>query len=196
MSNNNSNDSPPSGSTPNHTGSRNQRNNNSNNNQRNTTTNNNQINGVVHTNPHNYEGANTDVGAVIGLRHEKFKKKAPSFESFLETLSTYVVSTLKDGSDMKPLFDKMTSPFIKLNNKHKPSKPTEEADAVDMDIYKEEVKQFVTRSANLRRNREKTFGLIWGLCNNALKADIKGLEDCTIKFEDLDTLWLITALKK
>lgn len=106
------------------------------------------------------------------------------------------MSTLKDGSDMKPIFDKIVSPFDKLNNKHKPSKPSEEADAVDVDIYKEELKQFVTRSANLQRNLEKTFGLIWGQCSNALQADIKGIQDYTDKFEDLDSLWLITELKK
>ena len=62
-------------------------------------------NSLVHTNPNNFEGATSDIGAVLGLRHEKFKHKAASYESFLEKVSTYAISNIKDYGDLKPLFN-------------------------------------------------------------------------------------------
>ena len=41
-------------------------------------------------------------------------------------------------------------------------KSDENHDEVDMIIKKEEMKQFVQRKMNLRRNLEKSYGLIWG----------------------------------
>ena len=44
---------------------------------------------------------------MLGLKYEKFKKKAASFEIFLEIVSIYVISNLKDGGDTKFIFRKM-----------------------------------------------------------------------------------------
>ena len=81
---------------------------------------------VVHTNPNNFEGASPDICAVLGLRHEKFKYKAASYESFLEKVSTYAISTFKDGGDLKPLFRKMVNPLTSFKLKKKPLAPVSE----------------------------------------------------------------------
>ena len=99
-------------------------------------------NSLVHTNPNNFEGASPDICAVLGLRHEKFKYKAASYESFLEKISTYAISTFKDGGDLKPLFRKMIDPLVSFKLKKKPLAPVSEdekkpVDPVDIDIYKE-----------------------------------------------------------
>ena len=100
---------------------------------------------ITHTNPNTFEGANSDIGAVLGLRHEKFKHKDPSYENFLEKISTYVISTSKDGGDLKPLFRRMVDPTENLRKKNKQSTPDTDADTVYWDIYREEVKEYVGR---------------------------------------------------
>ena len=129
---------------------------------------------ITHTNPSAFEGANSEIGAVLGLRHEKFKHKAPSYENFLEKISTYAISNFKDGGDLKPLFRRMVDPTENLRKKKKPSTPDTDTDTVDWDIYRKEVKEYVGRESSLRRNMEKTFGLIWGQCSSSLQSRIKG----------------------
>ena len=158
-------------------------------------------NHIVHTNIHSFEGATSDIGTVLGLRHEKFKHKAPSFESFLEKVSTFAISNFKDGGDLKPLFRKMTDPADVFKSKKKPKKPvpdddTKTVDLVYIDIYKEQIKLYVTRESNLRRNMEKTFGIIWGQCSNSLQSNVKGQDEFDEAYDTLDTLWLVKALKK
>ena len=60
-----------------------------------------------------------------------------------------------------------------LLKKHEPSPPVkrednEPIDDADVEIYKEEINQFVQRKMNLQRNMEKTYGLVWGQCSTAL----------------------------
>ena len=157
-------------------------------------------NNVTHTNPSSFDGATSEIGAVLGLRHEKFKMKATSFENFLDKVSTYVISNLKDGGDLKPIFRKMEDPAAKFSTKLKPSKPvkkgTDEVDPVDMDIYKEQVKLYVSRQSNLRRNMEKAFGLIWGQCSSSLQQNLKSLEEFDDAYDDLNILWLVKATKR
>ena len=52
-----------------------------------------------------------------------------------------------------------------LLKKHWPFPPVKREDDkpiddVDVEIYKEEIKQFVQRKMNLQRNMEKTYGLV------------------------------------
>ena len=90
---------------------------------------------------------------------------------------------------------KMQNPTKTFRAKYKPSAPTESSDTVDKDIYKEEVKLFVSREINLRRNIEKIFGLVWGQCSSALQSNIKAISEFEDKYDDLDTIWLVQELK-
>jgi len=112
-------------------------------------------------NQNTLEGAQPDIGAVLGLRHEKLKhKKASSYENFLEKLGTFILSNFKDGGDLKPLFRRMEDPTTSFRSKRTPIPPIDTAEVVYKDIYKEEIKMSVSRESNLRRNMEKTFGLL------------------------------------
>ena len=167
---------------------------NSNNNNNNSRTRRNQSN-TQPTDSNSFEGNVPEIGAVLGLKYEKFKKKSASFEIFLEKVSVYVISNLNDGGDCKLIFRKMQNPTKTFRAKYKPSAPTESSDTVDKDIYKEEVKLFVSREINLRRNIEKIFGLVWGQCSSALQSNIKAISEFEDKYDDLDTIWLVQELK-
>ena len=152
------------------------------------------------SNPSNYEGECTDLGVILALRIERMSKKVP-FHQFIEKVYFYIVTNFKDGGDLYPLFHGLSDPINTLLKKHKPTKPIkkeegEPMDDVDMEIYKEEIKQFVQRKMNLRRNMEKTYGLVWGQCSTALQSFIKGISDFEQRSATFDIIWLLTELKK
>ena len=91
---------------------------------------------MQHTNSTTFEGAIPEIGGVLGLKHEDFKQKSPSFEDFLEKVSTYAISNFKDGGDMNPLFRKMEDPFVSFKLKKILEAPKYDTDIVDKDIYK------------------------------------------------------------
>ena len=153
------------------------------------------------SNPTSYGGENESIGVILALRAERFDKKV-SFQEFIDKVSNYVVSNFKDGGDIQPLFVDLIDPTKEFQTKNKPVKPEEvdeeenPTDEVDQEIYKEEVKQFVQRKMNLRRNLEKSYGLIWGQCSVGLQAYIKGTSAYSAMSQIFNVVWLLHELKK
>ena len=98
---------------------------------------NNPSNAVQLSNPKNYEGNIPEVGAILALKFEKFDKKVP-FQLFVEKVSTYTYSNLKNGGDMLPLFKHLKDPLISYDSKRKPSALASDKkdDELEKDIYK------------------------------------------------------------
>ena len=59
--------------------------------------------------------------------------------------------------------------FLTTNKPVNPDVVGEDVDKVDMEIYRQEVKQFVRLKTTLQRNLEKSYGLIWGQCSAGLQ---------------------------
>ena len=151
-------------------------------------------NNINSANPITYEGECAAVGAVLALKFEKFHKKIP-YEQFVDKINQYVLGNYKDGSDIKCLLKKLEDPMDTLK-KYLPEDIDENASAVEKEIQKEEIKQYVARKTNLRRNIEKVFGLIWGQCSSSLQAYIKGLSEYEEKCDVFDVAWLLRELRK
>ena len=154
---------------------------------------------TISSNSQSYVGECEDIGHILALRSEKFDKKIP-FQVFLEKISTYTISNLKDSGDIQPLFTSLSDPNENFASKFKPTKPEPgedgEVDEVDHEIYCEEVKQFVQRKINMRRNIEKAYGLIWGQCSAGLQTYIKGLSHYETSATEFKALWLLREIKK
>ena len=165
-------------------------NNNNNNNSRSSTT-------VQLSNPKNYEGSIAEIGAILALKFEKLDKKV-QFQVFIDKVSNYVYSNIKNGGDLIPLFKDMVDPETKFKSKRKPIKLDEaqKDDELEKDIYKEHVKVYVAGLTLLTRNQEKVFGVICGQCSAALQSKIKSLAEFEDKSSSLDSLWLLKELKK
>ena len=112
----------------------NNNNNNNNNNARSSTT-------IQLSNPKNYEGSIAEIGAILALKFEKLDKKA-QFQVFVDKVSNYVYSNVKNGGDLIPLFKDMVDPEGNFKLKRKPIKLAEDQkyDELEKDIYKEHVK--------------------------------------------------------
>ena len=137
-------------------------------------------------------------GFILALRSECFDKKIP-FQTFTEKMNTCVVLNLEYGSNLQVLFTDPLDPTTDFQMLHKPKKSKtdqEDTNEVDLEIYKEEIMQFVRWKGMLRQNLEKTFDLIWGQCSSGLQMTVKGLTSYYDKAKTLDTVWLIQELKK
>ena len=82
--------------------------------------------------------------------------KMASLQMFTEKVATNVVKNFQDGKDIQPLYQIKNKAINEIDDN---------LDEVDMEIYKGEVEQFVQRKMNLRRNLEKSYGLIWRQCS-------------------------------
>ena len=146
-------------------------------------------NNINSTNPITYEGECPAVGAILALKLEKFHKKLP-YEQFIDKINQFVLGNYKDGSDIKCLIKKLENPMEALK-KYRPDEIEKDASSVEKEIQKEEIKQYVARKTNLRRNIEKVFGLIWGQTSSSLQAYIKGLSEYEEKNDVFDVAWLL-----
>ena len=146
-----------------------------------------------------FKGECSDLGVILALQIEHFNKKLP-FHQFIEKEDFYIVTNFKDRGDLYLLFHGLINLVDTILKKHKPIKPLKKedngaSDDVDLEIYKEEIKEFVQRKMNLHRNMEKTYGLVWGQYSTALQSFVKGIsdfEECSAAF---DIIWLLTELK-
>ena len=95
-------------------------------------------NQIQSTNQINFEGDNPDVGAVLGLRVERFHKKA-TYTLFVERIYNYIISNYKNGHDLRPMFKRNINPTTNFDTKHKPPVLEAGADDIDKEIKKAEV---------------------------------------------------------
>ena len=102
--------------------------------------NNNNVNII---NPTTYEEEWTKLSFVLELRVKYFNNHL-AFYQFLEKAYYHIVMHYKDKGDLDPPFHDMADPTTTMESRHKPKKPeADDSDKVDLEIYKEEIKQFV-----------------------------------------------------
>ena len=91
------------------------------------------------TNNITWEGDNSEINGVVGMKIETFQQKFP-FETFKDKIINYVISNYKNGGDMKPIFKKLEDPINAMTTKHKPKPPANTADQKEKDIQRERIK--------------------------------------------------------
>ena len=116
-----------------------------------------------------FEGKNSIVGAVLGLKLEKIDKKLP-FDAFQEKMSNFIVVEMAGGIDVVPIIKRMVDPRTILDRKA--PEDLEESDLSNQtkdSMHNERLKMFVKRELKLEENVEKFFSLIWGQCSHRLQ---------------------------
>ena len=142
-----------------------------------------------------FEGAKTEIGAVLGLKHEKMKHKV-IFDDFIDKFTTYLTSNMTGARDVvKTILDR--DDVMKRIDKDIPSDLTdEEAElAVRVLLKTEEVKKFGARKQLAKDNTVKAFGLIWGQCSPGLQTSIKGEDGYEGALDIHDLVWLLEAVQ-
>ena len=140
-----------------------------------------------------WEGDNSEVNGVVGMKIENFHLKVP-FKTFKDKMMNYDIYNYKNGGYMKLIFKKIEDPIKVMESKHKPKSLEDAADQIEKDIQRERIKQFVSREYVLRSNMEKLYGLLWGQCSSALQATIKRISEYEDKSDDFDPIWLLIEI--
>ena len=109
------------------------------------------------TNPITYEGDIPEIGCALGAKFEKFNKKSPSYEVFLDKVSNYVVSNLKYSGDVVSIFRDKKDPMPVFTTKIKLT-PLSDADAkikMEVKIHDKEIDLYVVIKTHLLGNMER-----------------------------------------
>ena len=131
-----------------------------------------------------FEGANPEVGAVLGLKSEKITKKIP-FNQFREKLVEHIKSTFTHSRDIACVVKKMVDPMTDFDTRNKPADvdPTT-ASIADKYIFEAQIKQYVNKLDKLKDNQGKLFSLIWGQCSSGLQTVVAGQEEFESKEDE------------
>ena len=107
------------------------------------------------------------------------------FTKTMEALNNYAKRKLKT-TDLGSLFlSPVTQPTIEL-----PADVGANPTDVELLIQREEVKQYVSRTKDLKGHLAALHSVTWGQCSEALKAKLKSLTGFKEKFEGHDCVWL------
>lgn len=108
----------------------------------------------------------------------------------MDKVRNYALTNFKNGKDIMPLFTDMKDPMPSFKNKHKTKTISEEdkKDSVEVDIYQEKIKMYVSREHTVSKNVEKAYGLMWGQCSAALQVRIEGCNNFKNKSNEKDAL--------
>jgi len=115
-------------------------------------------------------------GETLGMNGSVFQTQEESkdptqFKRTMEALERFVNKTY--NVDMRSLFEaECTLPTVV-----KPGKPTDTSDVLEMEEFREEVKQFVKDRKVLEKSLRSLFAVIWGQCSMNIVSKLLSLED-------------------
>ena len=100
----------------------------------------------------------------------------------------YVIGITKDpDADVISIFQ----------NAHKPKDltSTEKKSDIEIEIKKEEVKEYVSKLTGLKSNLKSIHSLVFGNCTNGVQAMLKADSEYEEKTKDFDCAWILTKVK-
>ena len=121
-----------------------------------------------------FEGATPKLGAVLALRSENTNKKV-NYDRFLEKLAIYVVNELKNGDSLMEVTKNPNAKTIEefqKENKPKELSNEDKKSTVDVEIHKEEIKDYVKDLKLLKSNLKKLYGIVFGNCTESVQTMI------------------------
>ena len=147
-------------------------------------------NPTVDTSNKAFEGAEPDIGCVLGLRFVKVDKKV-AYDVFCDKFANYISRSMKYGNEVVCAVKEYKDPVTDYEENNMPKDlPRGETSAAKKAILNQKVKLYVTKEAEIKDNKWKIYGKIWGQCTDALQSMIahdKGYEEKERK-KDLITL--------
>jgi len=69
-------------------------------------------------------------------------------------------------------------------------------DQTDQDIYKEQIKQYVTRSSRYTANKTKLYEVIWGQFPHAMQAKLQSTSNFDVIDRNRDSLALLKEIRR
>ena len=103
-------------------------------------------------------------------------RSSTQYEDTVRALQVYATSKLWNGGDIVWLLknerefeiDRPVAPDIPRS-----TRTGDNINQVEMDIYKENIKVYVSRQNRYQENKEKMYSVIWGQCSSSLQSKIQ-----------------------
>lgn len=141
----------------------------------------------------NFQGATPKIGGVLGLRSENVTEKV-AFDVFCEKVSIYVMTEFKNGENVvEVLKDHDTKVIDDFQKGNKPEELTEEEkkSTIDVEIKKEEIKEYVKDLELIKSNLKKLYTVIFGNCTDGVKTMLKADAEYAEKLKTFNQSWIL-----
>ena len=140
-------------------------------------------------------------GHVFQLPSERTKRG--QFRETIKALKTLAsIEYKKDILYLDPLFRKLEDPVIERPSKPQPESVKSEdgtvediTDSVEMDIYKEEVRDHVRKKERLKQAKSSLFIVVLGQCSDAMTNKLKGVKGYNDMEKNCDVAALLRAVR-
>ena len=153
--------------------------------------------GPVSSTPRDFEGATPLVGGILGLRSENMIKKV-NYDQFCEKLYTYIVNNFKNGDAIVEVTRNCSAPIIDdFIVTHKPKELSDEdkKSDIEVEIKREEIKEFVKGLSLVKSNLKKLYTLVYGNCTDGAHTMLKADSEYDEKSRVFDYEWLFKKVK-
>jgi len=117
-------------------------------------------------------------------------RSADSYTKTTKEVAEYVGSHYSNGGDAR-----LAVMHLKMPSLEKPKAPPKDADATDMKIWEEEVKEFVKTKIKLKENVKQLYSLVWGQCSEAMRAKLESMDGHRKLSEEGDGIGLLKQIK-
>ena len=144
-----------------------------------------------------FEGATPSIGGILALRSENVTMKV-NFDKFCEKLETYIMKEFKGGEYVVDVLKEPGKDIIEAYKKtSKPADLTteEKKSDVEVEIKKEEIKEYVKQVHTIKSNLKKIYSLIFGNCTEGVQTMIKTDSDYETKSKAFDCTWILKKVK-
>ena len=144
-----------------------------------------------------FDGATPKIGGVLALRSENVTKKL-NYDMFCEKLGTYIMNEFKNGDAVVEVtkdhdFDAIGG--FETDNKPVELSADEKKSTVDVEIHKEEIKEYVKDLKTIKSNLKKMYSLIYGNCTESVQTMVKADTEYDEKSKIFDYVWLFKKVK-
>jgi len=131
------------------------------------------------------------------LRSENMIKKV-SYDQFCDKLHVYIMSHFKNGDYIVEITRDPSAKIIEeYMTTHKPIELSEEAkkSTIEVEIKKEEIKEFVKNLNLAKANLKKVFSLVYENSTDGVKTMLKADAEYEVKTKTFDHEWLFKKVK-
>ena len=136
---------------------------------------NNRYGNITGTTHRDFAGDTPKIGGILGLRSENVTKKI-NYDLFCEKLGTYIMTEFKNGDAVFQITKEHSADVLAIfitNNKPNGLTDEEKQDSVNVEIHKEEIKEYVKELKILKSNLKKLYSLIYGNCTESVQTMLK-----------------------
>ena len=123
-------------------------------------------------------------------------KQAEEYKRTKEAIQSYVTTTFTMGTDVQKSIDEMKEVVIPSYDKKRFTNESLKDNYILQEEFKIIMKEHHSKTTTLKENLRTTYRIVWDLCTDALKENLKGLDEFDKREQSRDVIWLLEEIRK